>query len=342
MLKGIRQLLLIHVKVGDKMSSDIIRLYKQITEDPASRLIALINTAEPEIRDTFLRVVNVVRNQRTLNELVELLEQGRIEEALALADNIPLTVASAVTLTVVNSGTSTADLIARVIEGPVDFDQTNQRAVAIMRGSRLRLIREFTQEQRNATREALVNGIQRGANPREQARIFRDSIGLTTNQIRAVENYRRLLQQGSLEALSRRLRDARFDSTVRRSVRNDEPLTDTQINRMVTRYQERYLRYRSEVIARTEALRAVHQGTEEMYQQAFDNGVLNPNDLTREWVTADDARVRDTHDGMNGQMRLVGEPFTSDGGIPLRYPGDENAPAAETIQCRCVLTTRFA
>ena len=334
-------------------------------DDPADRLRALIDTFEPQIQRAFLDAIADARASISLDELANLIEQGRLDDAFAVLNSIPNLMSTIVVSTIVSSGVDTADFInseiraregtdspinqpdaaqtaeGRLITVTVRFDQTNDRAVAIMRNTTLRLIREFTQEQRNATQLALVEGIARGANPREQARIFRDSIGLTTRQQQAVSNYRRLLENNSTEALRRELRDRRFDSTVSRAIRTSEPLSDEQIGRMVGRYQERYLRFRSEVIARTEALRAVHQGTEEMYQQAFDNGALNPQDVFRTWVTARDARVRDSHNGMNGQERPPGEAFVSDDGNLLRYPGDESAPASETIQCRCVLTTRF-
>lgn len=313
----------------------------QKQEDPASRLETLINQAEPRIRDSFLRAVQSVRSQRSLTELIRLLEAGQLEEALDLIEEIPALLATQVSFTLVTSGEDTAELIARVLNRPVSFDQTNTRAVNIMQNNRLRLIREFSTEQRNATRQALVDGIARGMNPRQQARAFRDSIGLTTRQLQAVQRYRSLLEMNSRQVLDRQLRDRRFDRTVQRAIDTDTPLTTQQIDRMVERYQERYLRYRSEVIARTEALRSVHQGSEEMYQQAFDAGTLDPGALVRTWVTARDTRVRDSHNGMNRQQRAFGETFTSDNGIPLRYPGDENAPASETVQCRCVLTTRF-
>ena len=111
---------------------------------------------------------------------------------------------------------------------------------------------------------------------------------------------------------------------------------------MVGRYRERYLRFRAETIARTEALRAVHQSSEEAYRQAVDQGQLDPGALVRTWITAADERVRGSHRAMMGQQRGFDETFTSGVGNRLRFPGDPNAPASETVRCRCVLTTRLA
>lgn len=316
-------------------------LIRKVDVDPESRIRALISSADPKIRNAFLEAVDSAKGQRTISQLTAMLEAGLLEEALALLEAIPAQIATAVSFVFVASGTDTADLISEVIERTVTFDQFNQRAVNIMQNARLRLIQEFNAEQRDATLQALQEGIQSGANPREQARNFRDSIGLTTRQNQAVRNYRTLLETNSRQALNRELRDRRFDPTVIRAVNEKTPLTGTQIDRMVDRYRERYLLYRSEVIARTEALRTVHQGVDEMYQQSFDENVLDPNDLEREWITSQRFNVRDSHDGMHGQKKAIGEDFVSDNGVILRYPGDERAPAEETVQCVCVLTTRF-
>ena len=181
-------------------------------------------------------------------------------------------------------------------------------------------------------------------NPREQARLFRNTIGLTESQEQAVRNFRRLLSAGrdgtpSTQALNRALSDGRFDRTVRRAIRQGDILSSAQVERMVDRYRERYVKYRAEVVARTEALRSVHEGTEEMYRQAIELGQFREDQLQRTWVTAGDERVRGSHRALNGEVRGLDGVWEAQGGT-LRYPGDPNAPASESISCRCVLSTR--
>lgn len=302
----------------------------------------LLRRLEPRVRRQFVAAILRARRSRTLDQLAELVVTGRIQEALAsVSAASAASIADVANVVFVEAGQAVAEAVSRRSDVIVTFDQTNFRAVRRMQEARLRLIREFTQEQLSATREALRDGIERGANPRQQARVFRESIGLTQRQQRAVNNYRRLLREGSSEALTRQLRDRRFDPTVRRAVAGDIALTDAQIDRMVSRYGERFLRFRSEVIARTESLRAVHEGSEESLRQSVDDGTIEPGSVRRAWLTASDARVRDPHAPMHGQTRQVGEPFLSGNGTPLRHPGDPSAPASETVQCRCVVTTRL-
>ena len=51
------------------------------TIDPVKRIEALLDQAEPLVRREFLAMVRAIRNERTIEELAELLSQGRIDEA---------------------------------------------------------------------------------------------------------------------------------------------------------------------------------------------------------------------------------------------------------------------
>jgi hypothetical protein len=226
------------------------------------------------------------------------------------------------------------------------FDQVNLYAVAAMQATRLELIREFTAEQLRATSVALVSGVEGGLNPREQARNFRDSIGLTQQQWGHVASYRSALERVGVDdeaaqnALGRALRDKRGDRQIMAAARAGRKLPAEKIDWMVRRYTERYVKHRSEVIGRTEAMRAVNQGNEESYRQAIANGTIREDQIKREWRTRIDGRQRDTHLFLNGQERSWGEPWVTENGV-IRYPGDPDAPAKETIQCRCALLTRI-
>ena len=305
--------------------------------DPAKRVFDLLDKHEIILNRQYLAMIQSIKDEFTLREIEQLIVAGRLNEALAVTEAHVNKFASQINGVFVAAGESTAGFLDSFVV--VNFDLTNIRAVNIMRTNKFEFVREFMAEQRIATRQALIEGITSGVGPRAQARLFRGSIGLTQNQVSAVANYRRLLQEGSSEALTRKLRDARFDRTVKAAIRDGRPLSAEQINRMTSRYQERYLKYRSEVIARTESLSAVHSGKEEMYAQAFEDGVLDPDKVISKWHTARDARVRDTHWPMSGQERRVGDPFRSGAGVSLRFPGDPQAPAKERVQCRCGTST---
>lgn len=311
-------------------------------EDPAARLERLTANVEPQFRARFLAVVASIKEAYTLESLAYMIEQGQIEEALVTAEVAALQMSSVWTQVFIRSGTETAVVLQDSLNIIVEFDHLNRGALDVMMANRLRLVEGFVEEQRAATREALLDGISRGLNPIEQARNFRASVGLTPYQQRIINNYRRQLENLEPELFSRLLRDKRFDRTVRSAIEAGKPLTSEQIERMVERYTERWVKYRSEVIARTEALRSVHAGNNEMFRQAVERGDLDPNDLIREWVTSGRSNVRDSHQAMGGQKRKWGELFLSGNGNLLEYPGDERAPASDTAQCVCAVTTRFS
>lgn len=309
--------------------------------DPSSRLLSLADKLAPKYKARFLQVVATIRDQLTLRRIEQLLVAGQVEEAIVLAETAALQLSRLWGDTYILAADDTARLISDALNITVNFNMVNDRALREMQWNQLRLVREFTTKQREATREALEEGIRRGINPRDMAREFRGSIGLTARQVRAVNNYRRMLQELDPTALQRALRDRRFDRTLARSIEQGRPLTQGQIEKMVERYRSRYIKYRSEVISRTESLRAVHAGTDEMYQQAIDSGTLQANALVRTWDTSKDGRVRSSHRAMEGQQRPIGEPFTSGIGNAMRYPGDPEAPPADSVQDRCAVTTRY-
>jgi len=59
-----------------------------------------------------------------------------------------------------------------------------------------------------------------------------------------------------------------------------------------------------------------------------------------EWITAGFG-VRDSHISMDGQVRKLGEKFISGAGNSLLHPHDPNAPAGESVNCRCVQVPVF-
>jgi hypothetical protein len=324
-------------------------------DDPAKRLNDLLDQQELRIGTVFRTAIAALKDDVDLDELADLIAQGRMEEAFGKLQEAGDKVGISANVAFVTAGQSTATFLARANVGRVVFDQVNYLAVAAMQSNRLETIQQFTSEQRRATSLALVSGVESGINPREQARNFRDSIGLTTQQWKAVDNYRTVLGKvgtnspdlaqfltttNGKQHIDRALRDGRFDGKIRAAMRAGKPLGKDDIDRMVERYTARYVKYRSEVIGRTEALRAVHEGTEEMYRQAIAAGTLRAEQLERKWVTRLDGRERRSHKFLSGVKRAWGEPWATENGV-IRYPGDPKAPAVEVIQCRCAITTRI-
>ena len=226
------------------------------------------------------------------------------------------------------------------------FDALDPPALQWAEANRLQLIRDLTTEQRDLIRQALIGGARSGANPLAIATEFRDSIGLTAAQEEIVQNYRRQLEGGDLAAaLERELSSGASDQTIGAAMRANKPLTAAQIDLAVNRYRDNFITLRSETIARTETQRVAHQGSGELYRQAISRGDISADQIERTWVHSPRARnkanEREFHREMHGQTRGWDEPFVSGRGVELRYPGDPNAGAEETIGCRCTVTIRL-
>jgi len=204
-------------------------------------------------------------------------------------------------------------------------------------------IREIDQTTRDTIRQVLQSGTTAGDDPFAIARRIRGSIGLTQRQEAAVNNYERMLRALDPEALDRKLRDRRSDASVGRAIRNDKALTDAQVRSLVDRYRDRYVKYRANVIARTESIRAVQGAQWELFQDMINKGQIDARQVRRTWIHTGDGHVRNSHlqiPQMNPRGVGQAETFTSPLG-PILYPGDPSALAANTIQCRCAVFARI-
>lgn len=89
--------------------------------------------------------------------------------------------------------------------------------------------------------------------------------------------------------------------------------------------------FRSKRIAQTEIIGATNEGQLKAYDEA---GIKQ-----KEWLTAGDEKVRDSHSTMNGQVVDLHQSFTSGFGAKLQYPGDRSVGVdpSEVINCRCTV-----
>ncbi len=237
-----------------------------------------------------------------------------------------------------------------------------------LREYNLNLIREIDKGTKETVRTMLTAGMTRGQNPLTVAREIKQAVGLTKTQQAAVARFRKELETfhtrrsakawnlgakvskvHSLQVMKinddgspkdgieeRRLRDYRFDGQLQRAMDKKKPLTKAQIDKMVAGYRRKYLKYRSEMIARTEALRAANFGQQEAWRQAVTANKVSEALLRRRWIVAKDERlclVCRAVPGMNPALGVkFGEPFATPVGpiaLPPLHPS-----------CRCTVIVR--
>ncbi|WP_019170670.1 phage minor head protein [Pseudaminobacter salicylatoxidans] len=324
----------------------------------------LIANFEPLIRKAFEDAVEDIKSRAEIGRIIERLERRDIDGAMRALHIDPAAfrpVDTAIATAYNGGGVATTGRLPPIRQPGggqviIRFDTRNVRAENWLRDHSGRLITNIVEDQRNAIRTAMVNGLERGANPRSNAldivgRLNRVTgrreggiIGLTAQQERFAANYLEDLLSGDparmRATLERARRDKRFDRSVIKAINEERPVDAELAGRMVGRYRDRMLQLRGETIARTETMAALNESQMEAMRQAVDGGV-DPTAIVKVWRSAHDNRVRDSHRAMHGQEVSLNGKFTCPTGAVLAYPGDPEAPASEIINCRCWMETKI-
>lgn len=191
-------------------------------------------------------------------------------------------------------------------------------------------VQNLVSQAKNVVRDQFITMLRQGADPEEIALHLKQVIGLNPRQAKAVENFRRLLLEGDRTALTRALRDKRFDATVERWLTGQSPVDEAKVEAMVERYADRMLTHRAETIARTESMNAATGGVREAYVQAVKTGRLLDSEVKKFWLTAADERVCPV---------CASIPILNEGGISVLRPylsigGPVMGPTVHP-SCRC-------
>lgn len=197
----------------------------------------------------------------------------------------------------------------------IAFDTLNPRALEHARDYIPELVREVTQETREAIRGAMARGFSEGRTARQVGRDIRGSIGLTQRQAETVERLR-----DTLEARG---------------------LAPDEVQRRVEREHARQIRRRAELIARTETIRAFNTGQQAAWEQAAGEGYVEVAAARRFWIASRpvtqggrtcevcDAIARENRGGVG-----LNEPFRLPTGGTIMMPPAHPA-------CRCSVGLRF-
>jgi len=318
---------------------------------------------EAAFRKAFSESVAAIKNGAVIKELVNRIAVGDIDgvlTAMGINESSFNSIEQAIQNAYRKGGDTGAKQVGRIPDpaGEVSFmfafSVRNPRAEQWLRENSSSLIVELTQDQKEMVRQRLTASLSEGINPRQSAlelvgrknlvtgRREGGIVGMTSRQSQWVSNARAELEELNPNYLTRKLRDRRFDRSVRKAIASGKPLTKGVVNRMVTALESRTVKYRGDVIARTESIDALRAGHHESLRQATEAGDVKEGDVTREWDATGDRLTRPTHSRADGQKRQGNAPFDV-GGYQLRYPGDSSlgAPAEERVQCRCIETTEI-
>lgn len=312
----------------------------------SDRVERAIKRLQPRYARLFRESIDAIRDNVTLKALAERLEAGDVQGAINLVGTAPMVSHlqgagngdsfKAVTFTGLAAGADVArtNLPDRISLG-IRFDMLNPRAVAFIDRYDARLIREVTDTTRKGVLSVVRSRMLEGRAPIQQARIIRETVGLTEKQSGAVVNFRRQLEGQtntpdgkSMQAAGRRRLSAPERAQAARQIRQGG-MSQKQINGLVDTYRKRLVNLRANNISRTETSRAVHEGQLELWKQAQEQGLL-PVDTKRKWIVTHDDRLRETHravPGMNEGGVALDQPFRTPFGPVMGPPLEPN--------CRC-------
>lgn len=317
---------------------------------------------ERKIRDAFLVAVSDVTDNVVLNRVVEAVEQGDVERVFRMLGFNERALAPLLQAIEGAYSSSQMGVFAtfpvrvqnEIVRGVFRSDDIDIGAANWLRNHSSKLVKDLTNEARLTTQQTLADGMLRGDNPRKVAldlvgrkrsgseRREGGFINLASNQQQWVSSAQRQLENLDARYFNKSIRDKRFDSTVRKAIESGKPLTADQITKIVGAYSDRVLKYRGDMIGRTEAMTALNTGAFASINEAIDAGQLKKEAVIREWDATMDRRTRRSHYRMNGQKRTIDEPFETPPDMlgrsyQLMYPLDSSlgAPAKETVACRC-------
>jgi hypothetical protein len=227
------------------------------------------------------------------------------------------------------AGRAFSDLIPAATGQAAYFDIMQRDAAAAMLELNTRVMQGLTEQVRETVRTYVADALAGGKSVPGAVKGIRDVIGLAPNQVRAVENFRRMLEEGDTEALTRALRDRRFDATIRKAFAGDG-LTPAQIDRMVDAYRRRFIAFNTDVQLRTAANDAQRLAQHLAWGQAVERGEVDGDSLMKTWSGSLDDRERPGHLAMEGETVKWDQPFSNG----QQIPGDTE------YGCRCIARYR--
>lgn len=325
-----------------------------------TKLDAMVDVFAPDIQSAFLASIKDVTDNAIIKDVVRNIETGDVDgafRALGYSDAAMRPLTAAIERAYETGGVMTGKTFPAYLNTPSGrivfrFDVRNSRAEAYLRDKSSTLVTRIGDDIRVNVRTALTDGVAAGRNPRNIAldlvgRIDATGkrsggiIGLTTQQEYWARGAQKKLEQLDASYFKLGMRDARFDKTVAAAIESGKKLDPDTIEKLVTRYKDKALKHRGDMVGRTEAMQALNASEYEATLQTVDIGATKADAIQREWDSVGDNDVRYSHRRLNGQRVGLYDAFKTVRGARLMHPGDASlgAPADEIIACRCRVRT---
>jgi len=267
---------------------------------------AAMNYTE-EMRKEIIRAFMALRNEVDLTELAAAFDSGNVNRVLALiseADIADSLEGSRQILkeALVSAGEAAAAELSTFLGETIAFSLINPNAVEFLETYGGAMVTNITPETMEAIRAALAEAYELGLTPAEAAKRIRDSIGLTAD----MERQRAKLIADMLDAGA----------------------TQSEVDAFIADWTEAKIKWRANNIAQNELATASNQGQEMLWDQAAQEGYIDPKKATREWLTTGSDKVCPLCAPMNGALTRIGEPWQTQVG-PVMTPNEIH------VRCQC-------
>ena len=321
---------------------------------------ALLKKAREEIRAAFMRAVREGRQAIDYKALEKAFAEGNVTAATSALNLTTGTFApygDALDNGIIRAGQAETAILNKAglkkpdgLKANLAFNYRDPAVEALLRETSGTKIVGILDDTLAGVRGILEQGMAAGNGPRAVATRIAGQInpltgkregglvGLTKYQMdnvtKALNELKSMDPVQLRNYLERAMRNKQYDGYVNRAIKG-EPIPADILRKMDNAMMNRALQVRAETIARTEALQTLHIGQHASYQQAIDQGLVQPDEIIRVWESSGDGRTRESHDEMNGQEVSWDEPFKTPSGVFLMFPGDPSGPPEEIINCRC-------
>lgn len=249
------------------------------------------------------------RKRIDIEKLAEAVAGGNVNDVIALYPLVGLgdelgDYKKNISALMVDSGLLTFKDIPRVRNPLFTFDTENPHIKRTVDKNIGKLIENVTEESRLAAVDMVTQSWNRGLPPRKSAKLIKGTFGLNNRQALASLNYSDNLEKAGIKGLKQ--------------------------ERLVDDYVDKSLRYRENMIARTESIRAVNLGQIELWDQAADAGLYDRGRMRKVWVVTLDDMTCPWCTEMSGQYVEVDQNFQSP-----EFGSVESPPLHP--HCRCMM-----
>lgn len=286
-----------------------------------ARTTRYVSTLTPAMAARIMKAYEIMRTSLTDAEIKALLQAGASAEHLALEITKQPWFKNAVT----SVGTGAQDITLRsakqysaalpTVAGRsvrLGIDMANPLIAVAMQKMKSSATEMLTKNAAATLTQAVKSGMERGLNSKAIARELRDVIGLAPSQERAIRNFKAMLQAGDREALTRALRDKRFDGTLSRALGvNGTGLSKQQVATMTDAYRRKMVSFNAYTQARTLANDGMRAGQRLAWEDAIGKGMVERDTLWKQRVSMRDGKVRPEHVDMDGEVRRFDEPYSN-------------------------------